>query len=589
MEPAATLPLGNELVSLRLQERDESRRILAALSAQIREHLPDFRRNQQILAELDAARAVARWAADFSCHLPTFGAHLQLEGARHPLLLAQFRQEGGQREVVPLDFHLPRTAKAVVITGSNTGGKTVALKTVGLLVLAAQSGFPVPVAEGSLFCLFENILADIGDEQSLQANLSTFSAHIANIAAIIKQAESGRSLVLLDELGAGTDPLEGGGIACGILQTLLTGQNLILATTHLGMVKNFVHHHPEILNASVRFNTETLQPEYILDIGRPGASHALLIARRLGLPAAVLSTAEGMLSREHLRLEEVLTTMEAEQHQLSSHSAQVKEIRDELLQERGALREQRDSLQRERKRILQDAFRQAEAIVINARRDVENALREIRESAQTSAPGADANAAAGAAASSQVETAVQQARRLIAEKERIYAVGFKHTSAATPVLSRDSLTPGRKVWIEKLSAHGRITALPARGAKIQVLVNDIPFSLNIADLQPSRESDQPGAAPAVRIIKPRAVGPVRPEINLLGLRVDGAVARLEAFLNSALLAQLEEVRAIHGFGTGKLRQGIHSWLRQQKYIRDFRLGKDFEDPGGGGVTIIHLK
>lgn len=583
VEPSVTLPLGNELVSLRLQERDEVRRILAELSARVREHLLHFRRNQEILAELDAAVAVARWAHDYSCHLPVFGPVLQLQGARHPLLLAQFRQDGQGRTVVPLNLSLPKDVKTLVITGSNTGGKTVALKTVGLLVLAAQSGFPVPVEDGSLFCLFDNILADIGDEQSLQANLSTFSAHIANIAAIIKQAARGRSLVLLDELGAGTDPLEGGGIACGILQALLSGKTLTIATTHLGMVKNYVHSHPEMVNAAVRFNTETLQPEYALDIGRPGASHALHIARRLGLPQAVLETAEGMLSQEHLRLEDMLATMEAEQHQLSSRSAQAKETHAELVRERSALKQQQEALQRERKRILNNAFKQAEAIVSNARRDVENALREIRESAQGT------NKVAAAPPRAQVDAAVEKARKVIAEKERIYESGSSYTAAPVQPLPPASVVPGQKVWIEKLAAHGRITAVPDHGRKVTVTVNDIPVMLNIADLQVPREADQPAAPPPVRVIKPRVRGQTSHEINLLGLRVEEAVQRLDAFLNASLLAQLEEVRVVHGFGTGKLRQGIHAWLRQQKHIRDFRLGKDFEDSGGAGVTIVRLK
>ncbi|NLF93656.1 MAG: endonuclease MutS2 [Oligosphaeraceae bacterium] len=583
VEPSETLPLGNELVSLRLQERDEVRRILAELSARVRERLSHFRRNQEILAELDAAAAVARWARDFDCRLPAFGPVLQLQGARHPLLLAQFRQDGQGRVVVPLNLSLPKEIKALVITGSNTGGKTVALKTVGLLVLAAQSGFPVPVEEGSLFCLFDNILADIGDEQSLQANLSTFSAHIANIAAVIKQAARGRSLVLLDELGAGTDPLEGGGIACGILHALLQGRTMTIATTHLGMVKNYVHSHPEMINAAVRFNAETLQPEYALDIGRPGASHALHIARRMGLPPAVLETAEGMLSQEHLRLEDLLATMEAEQHQLSSHSAQAKATHAELMRERSALKQQQETLQRERKRILNDAFKQAEAIVSNARRDVENSLREIRESAQS------AQHVAAVPPRSQVDAAVVKARKLIAEKERIYESGLKYTAAPVRPLPLAAVVPGQKVWVEKLAAHGRITAVPEHGHKVTVIVNAIPFVLNIADLQVSREADQPAVPPPVRVIKPRVSGQTSHEIKLLGLRVEEAIERLDAFLNASLLAQLEEVRVVHGFGTGKLRQGIHTWLRKQKQIRDFRLGKDFEDAGGAGVTIVRLK
>ncbi|HOG49753.1 MAG TPA: endonuclease MutS2, partial [Lentisphaeria bacterium] len=230
VEPTETLAWGNDLARLRLEERDEVRRILTALSAQVRRHLEALRINQRIIAEMDAAAAVARWAILNNCVLPGFGGELSLKQARHPLLQAQFRQDGEGRTVVPLDLELPPRTRTLVITGSNTGGKTVALKTIGLLCLAAQSGLPVPVAAESLFPVYDAILADIGDEQSIQANLSTFSAHIKNISAILHASNKGRALVLLDELGSGTDPLEGGALACGILTELHRRKATVVAT-----------------------------------------------------------------------------------------------------------------------------------------------------------------------------------------------------------------------------------------------------------------------------------------------------------------------------------------------------------------------
>ena len=270
VEPASTLPLGNELAGVRLEERDECRRILAALTDGVRGRAGEIGRNQWVLTEFDAAFAVGRWALTFDCVLPRFGDQLALYQARHPLLLSQFRTVGKQRDVVPLDLEIPRGGRVMVITGSNSGGKTVALKTVGLLALVAQSGLPVPAAPQSVFVLFDQVFADIGDEQSLEANLSTFSAHMRHLTTVLRNLEGKRrTLVLLDELGAGTDPLEGGALACAVLKRLAACNSLTVATTHLGVVKTFVQEHKGMLNAAVRFNVDSLEPEYALGVGRP--------------------------------------------------------------------------------------------------------------------------------------------------------------------------------------------------------------------------------------------------------------------------------------------------------------------------------
>ncbi len=580
LEPNTTLPMGNQLASLRLEERDEIRRILTQLSAEVRDCLPEFQRNQSILAELDAASAVTRWAADFSCQLPIFGSRLKLSQARHPLLMAQFRNAGNERRVVPLDLQLPGNSRTLVITGSNTGGKTVVLKTVGLLVLAAQSGFPVPAGSDSVFTVFEQVFADIGDEQSLQANLSTFSAHISNIAEILRRSRRVRALVLLDELGSGTDPLEGAAIACGILSELSKSSCLTLATTHLGMVKNYVHSHPAMTNAAVRFNVDSLQPEYALDIGRPGASHALHIARRLGMPAEVLQSAESLLSGEQLRLEEVLARMESEQQKLSARSAQAKATRDELLRDRDSLQQELTSLRQERKKLLHDAYQQAEGLVANARGDLERALAAIRKKGSQQLGMEDGS----------LEESVRSARRLLSEKEKNFAEGRDRTRAKPlrPLRPAD-LRSGQKVWVEKLKAHGRVESIFSNGDRVMVSVNGLPVSMRVSELQGAQEADAPEAPPPVKVTQPRFAGNTSHEINLIGLRVEEALDKLDQYLNDCALARLDEVRVVHGFGTGRLRQGVHQWLRQQNIIEGFFLGRDHEHPGGAGVTIVKLK
>lgn len=584
VEPTATLAWGNDLTRLRLEERDEVHRILAVLSGQVRRQLEALRADQRIIAEMDAAAAVARWAVLNNCILPGFGGELCLKKARHPLLQAQFRQAGQGRTVVPLDLELPPRIRTLVITGSNTGGKTVALKTIGLLCLAAQSGLPVPTGAESLFPVYDAILADIGDEQSIQANLSTFSAHVKNISAILHASGRGRALVLLDELGSGTDPLEGGALACGILSELHRRQATVIATTHLGAVKNFVHDHAGMVNAAVRFNIDTLEPEYTLDVGRPGASHALLIARRIGLPESVLQAAEGMLSGDQIRLEDMLTRMEADQRRISSHAEKLADTEQEMTTKRDALRQELDSLRKERKKMLHDASQQAAAVVENTRREMENLIRELRENAKRSKavpPVADSTAP-------EEKASLDKLRLALADKERRLQEGLRKTAPRNdrPVTAAE-LTPGRKIWVEKLQTHGILEGLFDDGAKAALTVNGVLFTTRTSDLQAAREP-QDSPAPTVKVTLPRALGSTSSEVNLIGLRVEEAIERLDSFINQSVLARLPEVRVVHGFGTGRLRNGIHAWLRQQKLIRSYRLGKDGTDPGGSGCTIIIL-
>jgi DNA mismatch repair protein MutS2 len=461
--------------------------------------------------------------------------------------------------------------KTVVITGSNTGGKTVALKTVGLLTLLAHCGLPVPADPRSEFARFDRVFADIGDEQSLQASLSTFSGHIRHLTSVFELSRSGHSLILLDEIGAGTDPIEGGALACAILQQLAERQTLTLATTHLGVVKQFVQDQRQMRNAAVRFNTDTLRPEYVLDLGRPGASHALLIARRLHLPDDVLQAAERMLSSDHLRLEQVLASMEDDQRRLADSERDARGARDELVQERETVRQELQQLRQERRRLLHEAYQQAAGIVENARRDIENRLRQIREAAAQPA------AAVAAAAT---------ARHTLEERSRNLRDGADQTAPRPPdPLPPAEIAVGRRVWVQKLQAHGTLLALTDHGHTARVEVGGLPFTVEVRELG---RSQQPTASPpAVTVQRPRPQGPTATEINLLGLRVDEALDRLDQFLDRAALAGMSEVRVIHGFGTGRLRAGIHAWLRSQKHVRSFRLGGE-KDPGGAGGTVVIL-
>ena len=580
VEPNATLGWGNDLARLRIEERDEVRRILAVLSGQVRLAADSIRVNQRIVAELDAAAAVARWAVAYGCHFPNFGGYLSLHQARHPLLMAQFRKMGGGRDVVPLDLELPKGTKILAITGSNTGGKTIALKTTGLLALAAQSGLPIPASQDSQFAIYDHILADIGDEQSIEANLSTYSGHISNIASILEETWDGSSLVLLDELGSGTDPLEGGAIACAILAAFLKRKAVTITTTHLGMVKNYVQQHPQMTNAAVRFDINSLKPLFILDIGRPGASYALLTAKRIGLPADILADAENHLSGEHLRMEEMLAKMEADQKTLAEQARQIEETNRELIQKRDQLRSELDSLRNDRKKLTNEAYQKAQAIVDNTRRDMENLVREIREKAKRKSN--DDN---------DVQTDdIAKIREKIVDRERRIGEGLRTSSnrPAAPVTA-DELQVGKKVWIERLNAHGKIVSVSENKKTIIVSVDGVNFTMKAADLQKPTEKDEPPKPTVVKIVAPIVKGDTSHEINLIGLRVEDALEQLEPFINRSIMARIDEIRVVHGFGTGRLRAGIHEWLRRQPSVRSFHLGREPHDIGGAGCTIVKLR
>ena len=580
VEPNETLGWGNDLARLRVEERDEVRRILAVLSGQVRLAADSIRVNQRIVAELDAAAAVARWAVAYGCHFPNFGGYLSLHQARHPLLMAQFRKMGGGRDVVPLDLELPKGTKILAITGSNTGGKTIALKTTGLLALAAQSGLPIPASQDSQFAIYDHILADIGDEQSIEANLSTYSGHISNIASILEETWDGSSLVLLDELGSGTDPLEGGAIACAILAAFVKRKAITITTTHLGMVKNYVQQHPQMTNAAVRFDVNSLKPLFILDIGRPGASYALLTAKRIGMPADILADAEKHLSGEHLRMEEMLAKMEADQKTLAEQARQIEETNRELIQKRDQLRSELDSLRNDRKKLTNEAYQKAQAIVDNTRRDMENLVREIREKAKRKSN--DDN---------DVQTdEIAKMRDKLADRERRIQQGLRTSSnrPAAPVTA-DELQVGKKVWIERLNAHGKIVSVSENKKTIIVSVDGVNFTMKAADLQKPTEKDEPPKPTVVKIVAPIVKGDTSHEINLIGLRVEDALEQLEPFINRSIMARIDEIRVVHGFGTGRLRAGIHEWLRRQPAVRSFRLGREPHDIGGAGCTIVSLR
>ena len=587
VEPQFLVGPGNELRSLTSDEEREIQRILRELTRAVREHLWGLRETLRVLVEFDVVRAAARYARAHHMTRPVFAedGRLRIIAGRHPILEDAIAGSGGT--VVPLDFELggpPRepggpvrppvlggapgaAVRTIAITGANAGGKTVSLKTIGLVCLMAQTGLMVPAKEGSTFPLLERVLVDIGDEQSIEANLSTFSGHIRHISEILSQAGP-RTLVLLDEIGAGTDPVEGGALACAILKALHGCGALTVATTHLGQVKGFVHEQDGMENAAVQFDPKTLAPTYHLVIGLPGASHALSIARRHGLPEEVLRTAEGLVDSRAIEMEGLLTRLTAALKKAEADAAKARRERAEAEEARKELAGRLEELKRERKESLRKAVEEARGLVDNTRREMERAIGEARRT------GADA------AAATQLRRKVEEKRASFKKKAVELAPKVR---AGIPV---DDLQVGRRVWVEAMNRPGIVVRVDERRGKVEVNAEGLAIEVDAAALREPDAEAAPAPPPHGHTVVRRPVS-VAPEVKLIGLRVEEAMRSLETYLNEACLAGLGSVRIIHGFGTGALRDAVHAMLKKHPLIASFHYGEKHE--GGRGATIAVLK
>ena len=589
VEPLAVVELNNQFRELQLAERDEERRILAELSNQVAEHAYEINHSVEVIAELDLVFARAKYAEDLRANEPVLqplparsklsgqGSHpgsiIRLYQARHPLL--------DQSTVVPIDVELDPHTYALIITGPNTGGKTVTLKTVGLLALMAQSGLHIPAHPGSEISLFDAVFADIGDEQSIEQSLSTFSGHITNIIRILEQADS-RSLVILDELGAGTDPQEGAALARALLTHLLSRGITTLVTTHHPELKGFAHATPGVVNASVEFDLETLQPTFHLTIGLPGRSNALAIAQRLGMPDSIIATARSDLDPTDLRAEDLLDEI----HRQREHSRQARAATEEARQEaeglRAELSERLERLEDERRGVLEKARAEAETRVHELQEQVESVQRALARARQP--------LDAMQTISEQVEVLEEAADQPVERR----APKIRGELASRP------LRLGDRVRLRTLNTQGVLTSMGEEEAEVQVGMLRVRARLSeIESLDGSPEPEPP--APAGRRKKstePPAPGTSSPhtivlpaspgmELDLRGQRADEALDALDRYLDAAYLAGLPFVRIIHGKGTGKLRQSVREVLGQHPHVRSFEPGGEKE--GGDGVTVAKLQ
>ena len=576
VEPLPVVELNNEVRELELAERDEERRILAELSSLIGAHRDELTYGVENLAVLDLAFAKAKYAVEIHASEPVLrnamsltsqpksetsdSGSIRLIHARHPLL--------DSNTVVPIDVDPASGTRAIVITGPNTGGKTVSLKTVGLLALMAQSGLHIPTQSGSELACFHDIFADIGDEQSIEQSLSTFSGHITNIIRILKKIDH-RSLVIFDELGAGTDPQEGAALARAILSHLLERGCTTLVATHYPELKTFAHSTEGVVNASLEFDIKTLRPTYKLTLGLPGRSNALLIAQRLGLDEKLIAVAKSEISPDDLRADKLLDDIRKERNRTSRAGDKLDKARAKLESQSQELEKRLEKIEDERREVLAKARAEGELEVAVLKQNIESLKHQLKKASQPL----------------QAIKAVEEKLATIEEKAEA-PVERKKEERKLPVTSDQSLKLGERVVVGTLKADGIVTAIGESDAEIQI--GSIRLRAKLSDLE--RKQFVPVVQPEIKATPVSQKSSFTPspgmEVSLRGKMVEDGIDELDQYLEKAYGAGLPFVRIVHGKGTGKLREAVREHLKKHPYISSFEEARDNE--GGAGVTIAKL-
>ena len=569
IEPMAVVNLNNELKELSIKEQDEIAVILATLSAKAGEYIPAIETDYQILTELDFIFAKAAYALEYNGITPHFNTErkIRILKGRHPLLDA--------KKVVPIDISLGSDFDQRVITGPNTGGKTVSLKTVGLLTLMGQAGLPIPSGDRSELAVFDNIFADIGDEQSIEQNLSTFSSHMTNIIHILKEANE-HSLVLFDELCAGTDPTEGAALAVSILSYFHSRGIRTMATTHYSEIKIYALTTSGIENACCEFNVETLSPTYRLLIGIPGKSNAFAISKKLGLSDTLIEDARTRISSNEQNFEDLLSDLEASRITIEKEQAEINRYKSEIAALKQQLKNKQEKLDESRDAILRKAKEEANQILQEAKDTADEAIRNFNKYG-TTRPSIQ-----------EMEKQRTNIREKMAANEK-KSSKEKDTAIYNPKVPK-KLRIGDSVKVLSMNLTGTVHSLPNAKGDLFVQMGILRSQVNIKDLV-LIEDAAPGSKKYAKTgagkLKMSKSASVSTEINLIGKTVDEAIALLDKYLDDAYLAHLPSVRIVHGKGTGALRSAVQSHLKRQSYIKSFHLGEFGE--GDAGVTIAEFK
>ncbi|MCM1101087.1 MAG: endonuclease MutS2 [Acetatifactor muris] len=575
IEPAAVVNLNNRLKELDLQEQEEIEVILASLSAMAAEHTDEIATDQKIMTVLDFIFAKAKLAMEQNATEPLFNRkrYINIRKGRHPLL--------DRKKVVPIDIRLGRDFDLLIVTGPNTGGKTVSLKTVGLFTLMGQAGLHIPALDRSELSVFTEVYADIGDEQSIEQSLSTFSSHMTGIVHILQHADE-HSLCLFDELGAGTDPTEGAALAIAILNHLHGKGIRTMATTHYSELKIYALSTESVENACCEFDVETLRPTYRLLIGIPGKSNAFAISSKLGLSDEIINAAKEQISKEDESFEDVIADLEQSRVTIENERREITEYKERIRTLEEQLRRKNEKIEQSKDRILREANEQARSILQEAKEVADETIRDFHKAA---AAGTDIK---------ELERKRQNVRDRISDKnERLSVKSSKNADQSSGKgLDPKKLKKGDAVRIVSMGLKGTVSSLPDAKGNLFVQCGIMRTQTNVSDLVLIQEESitAPGyggkrsSASGIKMSKSLSVST---EINLLGRTVDEALAELDKYLDDAYLAHLPNVRVVHGKGTGALRNAVHNHLKKLRYVKEYRLGEYGE--GDAGVTIVTFK
>ena len=571
IEPAAVVNLNNQLKELDLQEQEEIEVILGDLSSQAAVHTSELAADQKIMTTLDFIFAKAKLAMEQNATEPIFNTehYIQIRKGRHPLL--------DKKKAVPIDVRLGKDFDLLVITGPNTGGKTVSLKTVGLFTLMGQAGLHIPALDRSELSIFSEVYADIGDEQSIEQSLSTFSSHMTRVVHILQHADAD-SLCLFDELGAGTDPTEGAALAIAILNYLHDRGIRTMATTHYSELKIYALSTNFVENACCEFDVETLRPTYRLLIGIPGKSNAFAISSKLGLPDEIINAAKEQISKEDESFEDVIADLEQSRVTIEKEQQEIAEYKERIRTLQEQLQKKNEKIDQAKDKILRDANEKARAILQEAKDVADETIRDF-------------NKAGASADIKELEKKRQKVRDKINEKNGKLALGNSQKKPANQkTVDPKKLKKGDSVKIISMNLKGIVNTLPDARGNLFVQCGIMRMQTNINDLVPIKEETI--TAPALQRtntgkLKMSKSFSVSSEINLLGCTVDEAIAKLDKYLDDAYLAHLPSVRVVHGKGTGALRSAVQSHLKRLKYVKEYRLGEYGE--GDAGVTIVTFK
>lgn len=580
IEPMAIVRLNNEIRELEIREQKEIEAVLADLSNQATPHCEDLAIDMQLLAQLDFIFAKSALARHYRCSAPVFNdrGYIHIKDGRHPLL--------DPKTVVPISVWLGKDFDLLIVTGPNTGGKTVSLKTVGLFTLMGQAGLHIPAWEGSELAVFDQVFADIGDEQSIEQSLSTFSAHMTNIVRILGEADS-RSLCLFDELGAGTDPTEGAALAIAILSFLHNMKCRTMATTHYSELKVFALSAPGVENASCEFNVETLQPTYRLLIGVPGKSNAFAISSKLGLPDYIIDDAKTHLEAKDESFEDLLSSLEKSRLTIEKEQEELKAYKDEIAQLKARLTQKEERLDERKDKLLKNAAEEAQRILREAKETADQTIKQINK------------LSADSGLNKQLEAQRAKLREKLKEADDKLAIKAKGPSQP---ISPKKLKVGDGVKVLSMGLKGTVSTLPNARGDLYVQMGILRSLVNVKDLELLSEQDITGPSipssgggkfsgkgrgTGSSNIKVSKSASISPEVNLIGMTVDEAMPVMEKYLDDAYLAHLTTVRVVHGRGTGALKNAVHTRLKKLKYVKEFRLGVFGE--GDSGVTIVTFK